>query len=190
MFIWCLSKYLSRCIINSIYICMYVYIYMYIYIYVYIYKQTIFPTSFGRGRSQWISRICDSEMLKGIWRYFMTDISYFRPYTGTKNNLKVCMKWIQFRYWFRPCGAKVSSFIILRFFCCSSLSFNVSVDVMRMFLSRSMIMIFTWLLNSWLCLLKCLQPGIALGFLTTSLWLLSLMLNRVSDLPAYWMLQI
>ena len=48
------------------YVCIYIYIYVSIYIYVYIYKQTIFPTSFGRGRSQWKSRICDSEMLKGI----------------------------------------------------------------------------------------------------------------------------
>ena len=62
-------------------------------------------------------------------------------------------------------------------------------DVMRMFLSCSM-MIFSWLLKSWSCLLKCLQAGIALEFLTSFLWLLSLMLNGVSDLPTYWMLQI
>ena len=68
--------------------------------------------------------------------------------------------------------------------------FNVSVDVVRMFLSCSMIMIFPWLLKSWSCLLKCLQTGIALGFLTSFLWLLSLMLNGVSYLPTYWMLQI
>ena len=48
-------------------------------------------------------------------------------------------------------------------------------DVMRMFLSCSM-MIFSWLLKSWSCLLKCLQAGIALEFLTSFLWLLSLML--------------
>ena len=44
-----------------------------------------------------------------------TDISYFRPYAETKNNgveQTVCMKWIQFRSWFRPCDANVSSFII------------------------------------------------------------------------------
>ena len=63
-------------------------------------------------------------------------------------------------------------------------------DVMRMFLSCSMIIIFSWLLKSWSCLLKCLQAGIALEFLTSFLWLLSLMLNGVSDLPTYWMLQI
>ena len=51
-----------------------------------------------------------------------------------------------------------------------------------MFLSCSMIMIFPWLLTSWLRLLKYLQAGIALGFLTSSLCLLSLMLNGVSDL--------
>ena len=47
----------------------------------------------------------------------------------------------------------------------SSLPFNVSVD--------------------FSCLLKCLQAGIALGFLTSFLWLLSLMLNGVSDLATY-----
>ena len=46
-----------------------------------------------------------------------------------------------------------------------------------MFLSCSMIMNFPWLLKSWLCLLKCLQAAIALGFLTFSLWLLSLIVK-------------
>ena len=68
-------------------------------------------------------------------------------------------------------------------------SFSVSVDDMRMFFSCSMIVIFSWLLKSWSCLLKCLQAGIALEFLTSFLWLLSLMLNGVSDIPTYWMLQ-
>ena len=75
----------------------------------------------------------------------MTDVSYLRPYEETNKNgaeKKVCMKWIQFRSWFRPSGAKVSSFIIQKFSHCFSLSFNVSVDVMQMFLSCSMIMIF------------------------------------------------
>ena len=68
--------------------------------------------------------------------------------------------------------------------------FNVSVDVVRMFLSCSMIIIFPWLLKSWWCLLECLQAGIALGFSTSFLWLLSLMLKGVSDLSTYWILQI
>ena len=133
------------------------------------------------------------KFVKDIWRHFTTDVSYFGPYAETKNNggeTKVYMKWIQCRSWFRPSGSKVLSFIIQKFSCCFSLSFNVSVNVMRMFLSCSMIMIFPWLLKSWSCLLKCLQAGIALGFLTSFLWLLSLMLNGVSDLPTYWMLQI
>ena len=131
-------------------------------------------------------------MLKAIWRHFTTDFSYFRQYAETKNDRsepEVCLKWIQFRSWFWPCGAKVSSFIIQKFSRCFSLSFNVSVDVMRMFLSCSMIMIFPWLLKPWSCLLKCLQVGIALGFLIFFLWLLSLMLNGIFDLPTYWMLQ-
>ena len=132
--------------------------------------------------------------LKDIWHHFTTDVSYFRLYAETKNNRgeqKVCMKRIQFRSWFRPSGAKVSSFIIQKFSRCFSLSFNVSVDVVQMFLScYSMIRIFPWLLRSWSHLLKCLQAEIALGFLTSFLWLLSLMLNGVSDLPTYWMLQI
>ena len=84
---------------------MYIYIKFYIYIYIHICiyiggtrwngdntskSKTIFPTSFGRGRTQKICRICD----------FATDVSCFRPYAKTKNNegeWKVCMEWIQFR---------------------------------------------------------------------------------------------
>ena len=136
----------------------------------------MWPWSFSRDKSNlWFTSA------EGIWPHFMTDVSYLRPYEETNNNgaeKKVCMKWIQFRSWF-----------IQKFSHCFSLSFNVSVDVMQMFLSCSM-MIFPWLLKSWSCLLKCLQAGIALGFSTFFLWLLSLMLNGVSDLPMYWMLQI
>ena len=100
-----------------------------------------------------------------------------------KNNggeRKVCMKWIQFRSWFRPSEAKVSSFIIQKFSRSFSLSFNVSVDVVvQIFLSCSMITTFPWMLKAWSCLLKCLQAGIALGFLTSFLRLLSLMWNGV-----------
>ena len=155
------------------------------YIYIYI--------CFGRGRSQGVCRVCDLQVLEDIWRHFTTGVNYFRPHAETKNNggeWKVCMKWIQFRSWFKPSGAKVSSFIIQKFFRCFSLSFNVSADIARMFLSYPMILIFPWLLNSWTCLLKCLQGGIALRFLTSFLWSLRLMLNGVSDFPTYWMLQI
>ena len=148
-------------------------------------KTNVFTTSFDRGHFQEICRICDLQVLKDIWHYF-------GPYAETKNNgdeQKVCMKWIQFRSWLRPSGNKVSSFIIQKFSHCFSLSFNVSVDVVWIFLSCSMIMIFPWLLKSWSCLLKCLQAGITLGFLASFLWLLSLMLNGVSDWPTYWMLQ-
>ena len=165
--------------------CIYIHIYMYIY--------TIFPTSFGRGHSQGICRICDLQVPKDIWRHFTTDVSYFGPYAETKNNggeRKVCMKWIQFRSCFRLSGAKVSSFIIQKFSHCFNLSFNVSVDVARIYFRCSMIMIFPCLLKSWSYLLKCLQAGTALGFLTSFLLLLSLMLNGVSDMPTYWMLQI
>ena len=127
--------------------------------------------------SKQVCRICDLQVPKAISRHSTTGVSYYRPYAETKNNGKereVCMKWIQFRSWFRPRGAKVSSFIIQKFSRCFSLSFNASVDVVRMFLSCSMIMIFRWLLKSWSCLLKCLQAGIAFGFLTSFLWLLSL----------------
>ena len=79
--------------------------------------------------------------------------------------------------WFRQSGAKAWSFIIQKFYGSFSPSFNVSVDTVQMFLSCSMVMIFLWFLKSWSCLLKCLQAGIALGFLTSFLWLLSLMLN-------------
>ena len=56
-----------------------------------------------------------------------------------------------------------------------SFSFNVSADIVRMFLSYSMIIVFPWLLKSWSCLLKCLQVGIELRVLTAFLWLLSLL---------------
>ena len=118
---------------------------------------------FSRGMSNlWFTSV-------EYWRHLTTDVSYFGPYAETKNNgdeQKVCMKWIQFRSWFRPSGIKVSSFIIQKFSRCFSLSFNVSVDIVQMFLSCSMIMIFPWLLKSWSWLLKCLQAGVVLGFLT------------------------
>ena len=132
-------------------------------------------------------------MLKVIWRYFTTDVSHFRPYAETKTNgieRKVCIKWIQFRLWSSPGSAKFSSFIIQRFYRCFSFSFNVSVDFVLMFLKFSIIMNFHWLLKSWSYLLKCLQAGIALGFLKSFLGLLSLMLNDVSELPTYGMLQL
>ena len=71
------------------------------------------------------------QVLKDIWRHFTTDVSYFKPYAEIKNNegeKKVCMKWILFKSWFRPGGAKVSSFIIQKFSRYFSLSFNVSVS--------------------------------------------------------------
>ena len=108
------------------------------------------PTSFGRDRSQGICWVCDLQVLKDIWRHFTTDVSYFRSYAETKNNggeRKACVKWIQFRSWFKSNGAKVSNFIIQKFSDCFSLSFNVSVDVVPMLLSCSMIMIFPWLLK-------------------------------------------
>ena len=132
-------------------------------------------------------------MLKDIWRYFTTEVSYFRPCVETKTNSserKVCIKSIQFRSWFSPGGAKFSSSIIQRFSRCFSLSFNVSVDFVLMFLKFSIIMNFHWLLKSWSYLLKCLQAGIALGFLKSFLGLLSLMLNDVSELPTYGTLQL
>ena len=121
-------------------------------------KITIFPTSFGHGCSQGICRIWDLQLLKDIWRYFTTDVSNFRPYAETENDggeRKVCMKWIEFRSWFRPSGTKISIFIIQKCSRCFSHYFNVSVDDVRIFLSCSMIIIFPWLLKSWSCLFKC-----------------------------------
>ena len=90
-----------------------------------------------------------------IYRIFdvilQLDASYFRPYAETKNNggeQKICIKWIQFRSCFRPCGAEVSRFIIQKISHCFSLSFNVSVDMVPMFLSCFMIMIFSRFLKS------------------------------------------
>ena len=74
---------------------------------------------------------------------FHDDANHFRPYAEKKNNgseQNVCIPWLQFRYWFKPCGAKVSSFIIQKFSRCFNLSFNVSVDFVFMFLSSTLIM--------------------------------------------------
>ena len=43
-----------------------------------------FPTSFARGRSQRICRICDLQVLKDIRRHFTTDGSCFWPYAEPK----------------------------------------------------------------------------------------------------------
>ena len=121
-------------------------------------NKLVFATSFSCGCSQGICQICDLQVLRDIWCHFMTDFSYFRPYAETKSNggeQKICMKLIQFRSWFRPSGAKVSSFIIQKFSHCFSLSFNVSVDAVRMFLSCSMITIFPWLLHDRACWNVC-----------------------------------
>ena len=78
-------------------------------------NKLFFPTSFGSGCSQGICQIYDLQVLKDILRHFTTDVSCFGPYAETKNDgseRKVCIKWIQFRSWFRPSGAKVSNFII------------------------------------------------------------------------------
>ena len=55
-------------------ICVYIYIYIYIYIHTTLSEmewgirlvKTIFPTSFGRGRSQGICRICDLQVVKDV----------------------------------------------------------------------------------------------------------------------------
>ena len=55
------------------------------------------------------------KVLKDIWRHFTTGINYFRQYTETNNTgseQNVCITWLQFRSCLRPCGTKVSSFII------------------------------------------------------------------------------
>ena len=93
-------------------------------------NKLFFPTSFGRGCSQGISQICDLHVLKDIWRHFTTDVSYFRPYAETKNNegeQRVCMKWIQFRSWFRPTGAKVYIYIYMYIYIYQNLILNVVI---------------------------------------------------------------
>ena len=113
---------------------------IYIYIYIQVERDEMAVTlvktnyfsnqfSFGRDRSQ---GVCVRKL-------------FVIPYAETENNggeRKVYVKWIQFRSWLRPSGAKISSFIIQRFSRCFSLSFNFSVDVVRVFLSCSIIIIF------------------------------------------------
>ena len=139
----------------SIYIYIYIYIYIiYIYniYYICIYIRWTRWNGDNTSKNKGICWTCDLQVLKNIWLHFTTDVSYFWPSAELKNNggeRKVCVKWIQFRPWFRPCGAKVSSFIIKKIFHRFSLSFNVSVDVVRTFLSCSLIMNFPWLIKSW-----------------------------------------
>ena len=144
--------------------------------------------SFGCGCSQGIWRICNLQVLTDIWRHFMTHVSFLRPYPETKNNSSeqiVCIIWPQYMSWFIPSGTSVSSFMTQTFSRCFGLSSKFSDDIVRIFLSCSMIMNFLWFLKLWSCLLKCLPAGIGLGFLTSFLWLLTLILNGVSDLPMY-----
>ena len=107
-----------------IYIIYIIYIYCIIYIYIYIYD---------------------------IWRHFSTDDNFFRSCAEMKNNSSernVCITWLQLRSWFKSCGAKVLSFIILNFSRCFSISLNDTFDAVCMLLSCSMIMSFPWLLKS------------------------------------------
>ena len=111
-------------------------------------------------------------MLKDIWRYFTTEVSYFRPCVETKTNSserKVCIKSIQFRSWFSPGGAKFSSSIIQRFSRCFSLSFNVSVDFVLMFVPVEMF-------ASWYCIgifeifFGVIEPNVKWCFWITNVW--------------------
>ena len=111
------------------------YIYIYLLVTHHISWLTIF---FGISHSQGTWRICYLQVLKDFWCHFTTDVSLFRPYAETMDNgsdRKVCVKWLQFRSWFRPCSAKVWSFLIQRLSCYFSLTFNVSVDFVGMFVS-------------------------------------------------------
>ena len=94
-----------------------IYIHIYIYIYIGWTRWNGDTTSKNKLFSKLVSAVavlkgcveCDLQVLKDIWRHFTTDVSYFRPYAETENNggeRKACMKWVQFRFWFRPSGAK------------------------------------------------------------------------------------
>ena len=92
--------------------------------------------------------------------------SFFKSYAEKKANgskQKVSLTWLQFRFWFRPFSTKVPSFIIKKFSCYFSLSFNVSIDIVRMLLSCTMIMNFVWLLKSWSGLFKMFTSWHCIG---------------------------
>ena len=122
---------------SSLYIKLYIYIYIYIYIWITIVKTLVSVVAILKRYVEFVIYKC--------WKIFdiifAACVSYFRPYAETKSNgneWKVCIKWIEFRSWFKPCGIKISSFIIQKFSHC----FILPVDVVHMFLSCSMIINF------------------------------------------------
>ena len=110
----------------------------------------------------WFTSIEDYLTLFYNWRQFL------RSHPETKNNgseQTVCIIWLRLGLgsdhvvWKSQVLWSRSFFTVLVFLLMSQL-------MLCMFLSCSMIMNFPWLLKPWSCFLKCLQAGIALGFLT------------------------
>ena len=95
------------------------------------------------------------------------------------------MTWYQFSSWFKPYGVKVFSFLTQKFSLSFNFDFSISVGVVFIFRSCSININLPCALNVCLLLLKCLHASMAFGFFISFLRLFSLILNDVSDFPAY-----
>ena len=70
-----------------------------------------------------------------------------------------------------------------------SLSFSISLDVFSISCNCSIMMSLACRLKLCPVWLKCLSTGMALGSLTSFLWLFNRILKAVSAFPTYWILQ-
>ena len=119
---------------------------------------------------------------KQIWRQITEWYHSWFGVTHTARKLNLgdinCISWIQFRSWLSPNGVTVFNFLIQKVSRVFSLSFSISLDVSSI---------------SWLKLcpvwLKCLPTGMALGSLSSFLWLFNCILKAFSAFPTYLILQ-
>ena len=104
------------------------------------------------------------------------------------NNIN-CISWIQFRSWLSPDGVNVFNFLIQKVSCVFNLSFSISLDVLLMSCNCSIMMNLASRLKLCPVWLKCLFRGMAVGSLTSFLWLFNHILKALSAFQTYWMLQ-
>ena len=100
-----------------------------------------------------------------------------------------CIFWIQFRSWLSPDGVNIFNFLIQKVSHVFSLSFSISLDVFSSSCNCSIMMNLACRLKICSVWLKCLSSGMALGSLTSFLWLFNQILKVVSAFPTYRLLQ-
>ena len=100
-----------------------------------------------------------------------------------------CIYWIQFRSWLSHDGVNVFNFLIQTVSRVFSLSISISLDVFSISCNCSNMMNLACRFKLCPVWLKCLSTGMALGPLTSFLWLFNRILKTVSAFPTYWILQ-